>query len=208
MACGQRMHIRIYTSVCLLLLLAACVARAPVSESPEQRRFGAIWRQAESLEDCLRKLDADVEPGSAHGLNREHSLLLAAGLDRAERTRFLGLPPAPPNMPGLLSATMTVNDSRAFHTLLTARVCRWLVYAGLGTPWVPAPDDSALRVPDAPPGATLRVVFALAPHARPLHVMRHGEALEVTAWGLGLELQAAELLDATGRPLRHWLRLP
>lgn len=208
MARGQRMHIRIYTSVCLLLLTSACVARAPAPIPPGQPRFEALWQQAESLEDCLHRLDAATVPGEAAGLGREHSLLLAAALDQRERSRFRDLPPAPPDAPGMLSATLTVTDGVAHHPLLTAPVCRWLVYAGLDTPWAPASADSALRLPGAEKCATLRVVFLLAPQARPLHMMRHGEALEVTAWGLGLELQAAELRDATGRPLHYWFLRP
>lgn len=201
------MYIRICTSVCLLILTGACVARAPAPAPPGQPRFEALWQQAESLEDCLRRLDTATVPGSASGHSREHSLLLAAALDPRERAHFRELPTAP-LAPGMLSATLTISDGIARHPLLTARVCRWLVYAGLDTPWVPVSADSALRVPGAEEGATLRVVFLLAPQARPLHVMRHGEALEVTAWGLGLELQAAEWRDATGRPLQHWFLRP
>lgn len=198
------MYIRICTSVCLLFLTAACVAKAPTPVPPGQARFEALWQQAEPVDECLHRLDLATAAGNATGLSREHSLLLAAALDPRERARFRDLPPAPPNAPGTLSATLTVADGIAQHPLLTARVCRWLVYAGLDTPWVPAPADAALRVPGSAAGATLRVVFVLAPQPRPLHVMRHGEALEVTAWGLGLELHAAELLDAAGKPVQHW----
>lgn len=101
---------------------------------------------------------------------------------------------------------MAVIDGNASHPLLKPQACRWLVYSGLPETWAPVGAGAALNVGDISGATELRVVFRIAREPRALQGTRHGEALEVTAWGLGLEVHAAQLRDAHGGILRHWFQ--
>ncbi|MCC7510172.1 MAG: hypothetical protein IT464_12495 [Planctomycetes bacterium] len=179
---------------------------------PAAKRFDAAWQQAETLETCVRRLDGAIEPGVANGQDRPSTLLLSAAFWPDQTARFTDLPGPKGGtsnsgtmLPELLSVRMPVIDGRGSHHMLKPTACRWLVYSGLHEDWAPVGTGAALGVGDMPGAAELRVVFRIAKEPRALHGTRHGEALEVTAWGLGLEVHAAQLLDARGRTLRHWL---
>ncbi|MBX3472970.1 MAG: hypothetical protein KF754_01140 [Planctomycetes bacterium] len=56
--------------------------------------------------------------------------------------------------------------------------------------------------------ATVRVVVALDPVARPTQLYRHGDEITVATWGVGFHLLALEARDVDGRPLQYWFASP
>lgn len=63
------------------------------------------------------------------------------------------------------------------------------------------------QLPGAMP-ATVRVVVALDPVARPTQLYRHGDEITVATWGVGFHLLALEARDVDGRPLQYWFASP
>ncbi|MBK8207062.1 MAG: hypothetical protein IPK87_09765 [Planctomycetes bacterium] len=190
---------------------AGCVSREAPRSDPAAKQFDAGWQRAETLDACIRRLDSAIAPGLAMGQDRPSSVLLSAAFWPDEAARFTDLPGPTSKaslwerrLPELLSISMAVIDGHASHPLLKPEACRWLVYSGLREDWAPVGEGAALGTGNISGAAEMRVVFRIAVAPRALQGTRHGEALEVTAWGLGLEVHAAQMLDARGRILRHW----
>lgn len=188
-----------------------CVSREAPPSDPAAKQFDAAWQRAAALDACIQRLEFATAPGLANGQDRASTVLLSAAFWPDEAARFTGLPgptseasPSGRLLPELLSVSMAVIDGHASHPLLKPAACRWLVYSGLHEEWAPAGEGAALGTGSVSGAAELRVVFRIAEAPRALQGTRHGEALEVSAWGLGLEVHAAQLLDAGGRILRHW----
>ena len=208
------MDYRILLSVILAfstLLFAACVSRSTPTKDANAERFLAQWQAAEPLDVCFDRLDELVLPGISPGLDRSSTVLLTAAFWPDQTHKFPGLPglieregSPEREVPECLSASMVVVDGRAAHELLSPVSCRWLVYAGLEEAWAPVSDGATLDVGDVAGARELRVVFAIAVEPRILQGVRHGTALDVAAWGMGLEVHSAQLLDESGKPLRYW----